>query len=314
MKNPKISIAVIIPCFNEAQTIDSVVKKFRKFLPESKIYVYDNNSTDGTARIAKKSGAIVRLVKKQGKGSVVRRMFSDIEADIYVMVDGDDTYEIEKASNLVDYLIENQLDMLIGSRIHNDKKAYRFGHQFGNNLITKTINFIFDNNFKDILSGYRVFTRRFVKTFPALSNGFEIETELNIYALELNIQTEEIQTKYFSRPEGSVSKLSSFKDGFKILLMIIRLFKEKKPFIFFSIGSFISTFISLLLFIPVLNEFMITGTVPRFPTAFLSVSLIIISLIFIVCGIILEEISKNRKNNNYLKFLSHPRNEINLQK
>jgi len=314
MKNPKISIAVIIPCFNEAQTIDSVVKKFRKFLPESKIYVYDNNSTDGTARIAKKSGAIVRLVKKQGKGSVVRRMFSDIEADIYVMVDGDDTYEIEKASNMVDYLIENQLDMLIGSRIHNDKKAYRFGHQFGNNLITKTINFIFDNNFKDILSGYRVFTRRFVKTFPALSNGFEIETELNIYALELNIQTEEIQTKYFSRPEGSVSKLSSFKDGFKILLMIIRLFKEKKPFIFFSIGSFISTFISLLLFIPVLNEFMITGTVPRFPTAFLSVSLIIISLIFIVCGIILEEISKNRKNNNYLKFLSHPRNEINLQK
>ena len=281
MKRKIFSLAVIIPCFNEAHTIAFVVKKFRKALPQSKIYVYDNNSTDDTAKIAKKAGAIVRFVKKQGKGSVVRKMFSDIEADIYVMVDGDDTYEVEKVNNLVNVFIANQLDMLIGSRIHTEKNAYRFGHQFGNELITKTINYLFNNNFKDILSGYRVFSKRFVKTFPALSNGFEIETELNIYALELNMQTQEVQTKYVARPDGSISKLNSLKDGFKILFMVIRLFKEKKPFIFFSIGSLISFSFSLLLFIPVFNEFLLTRTVPRFPTAFLSASLIIVGLIFI---------------------------------
>lgn len=310
MKTQKFSLAIIIPCFNEAQTIGSVIKKFQKTLPQAKIYVYDNNSNDNTYEIAKNEGALVRRVKKQGKGAVIRKMFSDIEADIYIMVDGDDTYEVDKADKLVDYFIKNQLDMLIGSRNHSDKKAYRFGHQFGNQVITKTINWLFNNNFKDILSGYRIFSKRFVKTFPALSNGFEIETELNIYALELEMQTEEIQTKYVSRPEGSLSKLNSFRDGFKILIMIIKLFRENKPFIFFSIGSFISIVISLWFFYPVFSEFMITGKVPRFPTTILSASLILISLILFVCGIILEEISRNRKNANYLRFLSYPRNDI----
>ena len=297
-------VAVIIPCFNEALSIEAVVRKFKKSLPSANIFVFDNNSTDETAKVAKKAGAQVRSIKLRGKGHVVRRMFADIDADIYVMADGDDTYEVEKAKDLVKYFTQNNLDMLVGVRNTNEKKAYRLGHRFGNWLITSCINCLFGHSFKDILSGFRVFSRRFVKTFPANSDGFEIETELTIHSLEMKMPIGEIDIRYFSRVPGSESKLNSYLDGLKIILMILRLFKEKKPLLFFMVGSFVTVLISVILATPILKEFFVSGLVPRFPTAFLCLGLVIISAILLVCGIILDEVSKNRRTTHYLHYLS----------
>ena len=304
IKSHASKVAVIIPCFNEALSIAAVIKKFKKSLPSAHIFVFDNNSTDGTGKVAEKAGAYVKYIKLKGKGHVVRRMFADIDADIYVMVDGDDTYEVEKSNHLVKYFMQNNLDMLVGVRNTNEKKAYRLGHRFGNWLITSCINYLFGHSFKDILSGFRVFSKRFVKTFPANSDGFEIETELTIHSLEMKMPIDEVDIKYFSRMPGSQSKLNSYLDGLKIIFMITRLFKEKKPLSFFTFGSFISILISIVLAIPIVKEFLITGLVPRFPTAILCLGLCIIGAILLVCGIILDEVSKNRRTSNYLHYLS----------
>ena len=232
-----VQTAVIIPCYNEAAAIGSVVKKMRKVLPDAKIYVYDNNSTDDTMKNASEAGAIVRRVIQQGKGAVVRRMFADVDADVYVMTDGDMTYDIEAVPRLIDTLITQQKDIVIGTRIEQQQKAYRFGHRFGNRFLTEIVRILFGIKQTDMLSGLRVFSKRFVKTFPAISNGFEIETELNIFTRMNNLPYAEVQTRYFARPEGSVSKLSTIKDGFKILFMIFRLFKRERPLFFYVLLS-----------------------------------------------------------------------------
>ena len=232
-----VQTAVIIPCYNEAAAIGSVVKKMREVLPNAKIYVYDNNSTDDTMKNASEAGAIVRRVIQQGKGAVVRRMFADVDADVYVMTDGDMTYDIEAVPRLIDTLITQQKDIVIGTRIEQQQKAYRFGHRFGNRFLTEIVRILFGIKQTDMLSGLRVFSKRFVKTFPAISNGFEIETELNIFTRMNNLPYAEVQTRYFARPEGSVSKLSTIKDGFKILFMIFRLFKRERPLLFYVLLS-----------------------------------------------------------------------------
>lgn len=232
-----VQTAVIIPCYNEAAAIGSVVKKMREVLPNAKIYVYDNNSTDDTMKNASEAGAIVRRVIQQGKGAVVRRMFADVDADVYVMTDGDMTYDIEAVPRLIDTLITQQKDIVIGTRIEQQQKAYRFGHRFGNRFLTEIVRILFGIKQTDMLSGLRVFSKRFVKTFPAISNGFEIETELNIFTRMNNLPYAEVQTRYFARPEGSVSKLSTIKDGFKILFMIFRLFKRERPLFFYVLLS-----------------------------------------------------------------------------
>lgn len=231
-------IAVLIPCYNEEKSVRAVVEQARRYLPEADIYVYDNNSADKTAEIARDAGAIVRFVRQQGKGSTVRRMFSDIDADIYVMTDGDTTYDLSRAPELVDYLISNQLDMVVGARKEQEEAAYRRGHRLGNYMLTRLVGILFGVRARDMLSGYRVFTKRFVKTFPAVSKGFEIETELNVFTHMNSLPFAEIDTDYFARPEGSVSKLSTYKDGFKILRMILRLICTEKPLLFFSAAAF----------------------------------------------------------------------------
>jgi len=303
--NKKIQkIAVIIPCFNEEVSIGDVIKKFKKIFPKADIYVFNNNSTDNTKSEALEAGAIVRLVHSKGKGNVVRRMFADVEADIYVMVDGDGTYEIEKTPFMLQYFLNNHLDMLVASRQTNIKSAYRPGHRFGNLIITSFINFLFKNSSEDILSGFRIFSKRFVKTFPAFSDGFEIEVELTIHALEMRMPIQEIKTKYISRPEGSSSKLNTYIDGIKIFLMIIKLFKEKKPLLFFFLASILFFLISILLAVPIFMDFIATGLVPRLPTAILCSALMLLSSIMMAIGIILNDISKNRKIINYFHYLS----------
>ena len=295
MKDKK--IAVLIPCYNESKTIEKVVKDYKKALPNADIYVYDNNSKDHTDEIAKKAGAIVKYEYKQGKGNVIRSMFRDIDADCYLMIDGDDTYPAEHAKEMCDYILNGQADMVIGDRLSSTyfKENKRPFHNFGNVLVRKLINTLFKANVKDIMTGYRAFSYEFVKTFPVLSKGFEIETEMTIHSLDKNLLLKEIQVDYRDRPEGSVSKLNTFSDGFKVLKTIARLFKEYKPTIFFGIFGFIFFIISLIFGIPVFIEYFSTGMVPRFPTLIFSGFMLMISMLSFICGIILEVVVKKHR-------------------
>jgi len=297
-----VDIAVLIPAYNEAKTIADVVKSFRAALPNAGIFVYDNNSHDNTATIAREAGAIVRREPLQGKGHVVRRMFSDIEADVYVMVDGDATYDAAAAPRLVSRLIETQADMVVGARITEEKAAYRAGYRFGNRMLTGLIAWIFGDRFTDMLSGYRAFSRRFVKSFPAHASGFETESELTVHALQLDMITTEVQTPYGARPEGSVSKLSTFGDGLRILGTIGRLLRDERPLLFFGALSGAIMLTSLALAAPIIAEFIATGLAPRLPTAFLCGTLAVLSCISLVSGIILEAVSLGRREMKRLAY------------
>lgn len=299
-------IAVLIPCYNEAECIADVITSFRQNLPGAIIYVYDNNSTDGTAEIARTHGAIVRREQQQGKGHVVRRMFSDIDASIYVLVDGDGTYDAATAPALVRALIDNHCDMVNAKRITNRRNAYRFGHQFGNRLFTRIVGRLFGNRLSDILSGYRVFSRRFVKSFPALSTGFEIETELTIHALSLSMPILELEASYKGRPADSVSKLSTYSDGARILLRIVLLTKEERPFFFFSIVFAVLAATSLVLGVPLIVEWLETGLVPRFPTAILAASIMLLAFLSITTGLILDSVARGRREIKRLHYLDLP--------
>jgi len=298
MKNQKEKkIAVLIPCYNESKTIEKVVTDYKKVLPEADIYVYDNNSNDSTDVIAKKAGAIVKYEYKQGKGNVIRSMFKDIDADCYLMIDGDDTYPKENAREMCQYILDKKADMVIGDRLSStyfveNKRPF---HNFGNRLVRFLINTLFKSNVRDIMTGYRAFSYDFVKTFPVLSKGFEIETEMTIHALDKNFLLKEIPVEYRDRPKGSVSKLNTFSDGFKVLKTIGRLFKEYKPTIFFSLIAILFFIVSLCFGIPVFVEYFKTGLVPRFPTLIFSLFMLIISMLMLVCGIILEVVVKKHR-------------------
>ena len=299
-------IAIVIPCYNEALTIAQLVRDFHAVLPGARVYVFDNNSTDDTGAVARAAGAVVRTVTMQGKGSVVRRMFADVEADAYVMIDGDGTYDVGAAPRLVDKLLDEGLDMVVGSRISTEQAAYRFGHRAGNTMLTGFLATIFGRTFRDILSGYRVFSRRYVKSFAAHSSGFEIETELTVHALELRMPVAEVQTRYGARPEGSVSKLSTYRDGFRILLTILRLFKSEKPLGFYSIAFAIFALASVDLALPLFATYMETGLVPRLPTAVLCTALMLFGVILLACGIILDAVTKSRIEQKRFAYLAVP--------
>ena len=295
MKNKK--IAILIPCYNEAKTIEKVVKDYKKVLPEADIYVYDNNSKDKTDEKALKAGAIVRYEYKQGKGNVIRSMFKDIDADCYLMIDGDDTYPAENAKEMCSLILDGKADMVIGDRLSStyfteNKRPF---HNFGNKLVRWLINTLFKSNIRDIMTGYRAFSYEFVKTFPVLSKGFEIETEMTIHALDKNFLLKEIPVEYRDRPEGSVSKLNTYSDGFKVLKTIGRLFKEYKPMIFFGLISLIFLIISLFFGIPVFVEYFKTSLVPRFPTLIFAGFMLIVSILMFVCGVILEVVVKKHR-------------------
>lgn len=299
--------AVLIPCYNEEKAIASVVKAFRAVLPDADIYVYDNNSKDRTSEVAREAGAIVRQEPLQGKGNVVRRMFADVEADIYVMTDGDETYHAPSAPLMIAKLIDENLDMVVGSRLKTDvSEAFRAGHHFGNRLLTGAVSRIFGDRFRDMLSGYRVFSRRFVKSFPAVSAGFETETELAVHALSLRMPVAEVETPYGARPEGSTSKLRTYRDGFRILWMIGLLFKEEKPLAFFSLTFLFLAIVSSLLAVPVLVTFLETGLVPRMPTALLSTGVMLLGFLSLVCGFILDNVTRGRREFKRLVYLTFP--------
>lgn len=296
-------IAVLIPCYNEAEAIEAVVKDFAAALPMATIYVYDNNSTDDTRGRAARAGAIVRTETFQGKGNVVRRMFADIEAEAYVLVDGDGTYDAASAAVMVETLLANSLDMVNGSRVPVSSAAFRPGHVFGNKLLTGTVAAIFGNRLKDMLSGYRVFSRRFVKSFPALASGFETETELTVHALELRLPLAEIQTPYRDRPPGSKSKLNTFRDGLRILRTIVYLVKEERPMQFFSLVALLLFVASLALGWPVVATYIETGLVPRLPTAVLAVGTMILAAVSFVAGLILDTVTLTRRELKRLHYL-----------
>jgi len=299
-------IAVIIPCFNEAHSIADVVLGFKSVLPSAKIYVFDNNSTDETVAIARAAGALIRREMLQGKGHVVRRMFADVDADAYVMADGDSTYDPSYAADMVDRLFKERLDMVVGTRIASQVAAYRPGHRFGNYLLTFAVANLFGKRFSDMLSGYRVFSRRFVKSFPAMSSGFEIETELTIHALELQLPVAEVATPYRIRVTGSSSKLRTYVDGFKILRLIVFLYKNERPFQFFSAiaGAFIA--VALALGIPLVITFLETGLVLRQPTAILATGFVLLSALSFVSGLILDTVTRGRREMRRLAYLAVP--------
>jgi len=299
-------VAVLVPCYNEATTIAAIVRDFSAALPAARIYVFDNNSTDDTVRIAQAAGAIVRHVPAQGKGSVVRRMFADVEADAYIMVDGDDTYDATAAPRMIARLLQEGLDMVVGNRVTHEEAAYRFGHRFGNRLLTGCVSALFGRTFSDILSGYRVFSRRYVKSFAAHSTGFEIETELTVHALELRMPVVEVETVYKSRPEGSFSKLSTYRDGARILLTILRLFKSEKPLVFYSLGFVTCVLLSFGLAVPLVLTFLETGFVPRLPTAVLCTALMLFGIVLLTCGIILDAVTKGRIEQKRFAYLAVP--------
>lgn len=302
-------IAVLLPCYNEEVAIADVVMAFREKLPKAKIYVYDNNSTDNTFEVASKAGAVVRRESLQGKGNVVRRMFADISADIYIMADGDGTYDIGEVNHMVEELITNGLDMVTGLRIDSqDGAVFRPYHKFGNRLLTSMVSWLFGSQFKDILTGYRVMSRRFVKSFPALSRGFEIETELTIHSLDMRVPVKEIETKYSARPAGSTSKLNTYRDGIRILTTIIFLLKEVRPLLFFTSIFAILTLASVIMAVPIFVTFIETGLVPRFPTAILSTGLMILAFISLASGIILDNVTRGRRENKRMHYLNikHP--------
>jgi glycosyltransferase involved in cell wall biosynthesis len=297
-------IAVLVPCYNEATTIAAVVRDFRHALPEAAVYVFDNNSADGTAAVAREAGAIVRAVSDQGKGNVIRRMFADIEADAYVLVDGDGTYDATAAPQLVRTLLCGGLDMVVGTRVSDVRDAYRAGHRFGNRVLTQCVATLFGQTFTDMLSGYRVFSRRFVKSFPAHSAGFETETELTVHALELRMPVAEVATAYGARPEGSTSKLNTWADGLRILLMIVRLFKAEKPLPFFSLGFIACALLSLFLAVPVFEDYLRTGLVPRLPTALLCAATMLFGAVLLACGIVLDTVTRGRMEMKRFAYLS----------
>ena len=298
-------VAVLIPCYNEELTIAKVVKDCKKYLPEAEIFVCDNNSTDKTAEKAKKAGAKVMFESRQGKGNAVRRMFADIDADVYVMIDGDGTYDIKAIPNLIKILQDEKSDMVVGVRKETEDACYRSGHRGGNKVLTKIVELILGYKLRDMLSGLRVFSKRFVKTFPAESKGFEIETELTIFALSRRLPIKEVDTDYFSRPEGSFSKLSTYKDGIRILRTIVFLVKEECPMVFFGTISLVLFLLSLILGVPVVVEFIKTGLVPKLPTALLASSLMICSFISFLMGIVLNSLAYVKKEisrANYLRY------------
>jgi len=300
------NIAVLIPCYNEEKAIAKVVADFRAVLPQAIIYVYDNNSKDRTFEVARAAGAVVRSEPLQGKGNVVRRMFADIEADIYVMTDGDETYHAPSAPLMVAKLVDENLDMVVGTRLHSQVEgAFRSGHQIGNRLLTGAVAYLFGDRFIDMLSGYRVFSRRFVKSFPAQSAGFETETELTVHALEMRLPVAEVETPYGARPEGSVSKLRTYYDGWRILKMIIRLFKEEKPLQFFSLIFATLATCSMFLAVPVVITFLETGLVPRFPTAILSMGMMLAAFLALVCGLVLDTVTSGRREAKRLAYLRY---------
>lgn len=302
-----VQVAVLVPCYNEEAAIATVVQAFREALPQADIYVYDNNSTDRTVAVAREAGARLGFESSQGKGHVVRRMFADIEADIYLMVDGDATYDAASAPRMVAMLVEQQVDMVVGCRTETQAEAYRPGHRFGNRLLTSSVRLLFGERFTDILSGYRAFSRRFVKSFPVLSEGFEIETELTVHALELSMPVAELATPYGARPEGSTSKLRTYADGFRILSLIARLYRNEKPLQFFSILSSLLAAAAIGLAIPVFRTYFATGLVPRFPTAILVTGMMVIAALGFTCGFILDTVTRGRKEMKKLAYLAIPR-------
>jgi glycosyltransferase involved in cell wall biosynthesis len=299
-------VAVLLPCYNEEIAVGECVRAFRAALPDAEIYVYDNNSRDRTAEVARAAGAIVRSEPLQGKGNVVRRMFADVDADIYVMADGDNTYDAPSAVAMIERLRGEHLDMVVGSRMASYEQAtYRRGHRTGNFLITWTVGFLFGDRFRDMLSGYRVFSRRFVKTFPALSAGFDIETELTVHTLSLSIPAAEIETPYAARPAGSVSKLNTWRDGLRILRAIANLFRDERPLAFFSLLAAVLAVASIVLIVPVLLAFFETGLVPRLPTAVLAASLMLLAFLSLVSGLILDTVSQGRREMKRLHYLQY---------
>ena len=301
-----VRIAVLVPCYNEGATIAAVVRDFRESLPDSVVYVFDNNSSDDTIELARTAGAVVREERNQGKGHVVRRMFADIEADVYVLVDGDDTYEAKAAPELVSKLLHEGLDMVTARRVHDSSAAYRPGHMFGNRVLTGLVGAIFGSRVSDVLSGYRVFSRRFVKSFPVLSRGFEIETEFTVHALELDMPQAECATRYSQRPAESESKLNTWRDGFRILLTIVQLLKEERPLGFFSSIFFVLALLSVILAWPIVTEFLATGLVPRIPTAILSTGMMLLAFLSLVCGLVLDTVTRGRRELKKLFYLRVP--------
>jgi glycosyltransferase involved in cell wall biosynthesis len=299
------TIAVLVPCYNEEVAVAKVVKDFRAALPTATIFVFDNNSTDNTVAAAGAAGAEVFLEKRQGKGFVVRRMFTDVEADIYVLVDGDATYDAPSAPAMIERLLRDRLDMVVGNRIDHEEAAYRAGHRTGNWLLTSFVASVFGPSFKDMLSGYRVFSRRFVKSFPVLSGGFEIETELTIHALELGLAAAEIDTPYYSRPAGSASKLNTWYDGFRILRTIVTLYRAERPLTFFGGIGLALAIASVSFAVPIFVTFVETGLVPRLPTAILSMGLMVVAFLSAAVGLVLDTVTRGRREMKLLAYLAH---------
>ncbi|HEX2804008.1 MAG TPA: glycosyltransferase [Sphingomicrobium sp.] len=297
-------IAVLLPCFNEEATIGSTVQGFRAALPQATVFVYDNNSADRTRKVAAEAGAVVRSERQQGKGHVVRRMFADIDADVYVMADGDLTYDPEAAPKMVELLLAEQLDMVVGTRRHQEKDAYRGGHVIGNRVFTGLLARLFGRSFNDIFSGYRVFSRRFVKSFPVLSSGFEIETEMSVHALELTMPVGEVETRYLARPEGSESKLSTFGDGWRILKTIGTLYRMERPTLFYGAIGGLLLAAALVLSIPLVITYIHTGLVPRLPTAILVTGMTIVAVLCFFAGLILDTVTRGRREMRRLAYLS----------
>jgi glycosyltransferase involved in cell wall biosynthesis len=299
-------IAVLLPCYNEEAAIAQTIAGFRAALPAADIYVYDNNSADRTREVAVEAGAVVRTERMQGKGHVVRRMFADIEADVYVMADGDATYDAAAAPALVEKLIDEQLDMVVGARKSAVEEAYRPGHRLGNRLFTGLLARLFGRTFSDIFSGYRVFSRRFAKSFPALARGFETETEISVHALELAMPVGEIVTRYGARPEGSESKLSTWRDGWRILKTILHLVRIERPIFFYGGFGLLLALLAVVLSIPLIVTYAETGLVPRFPTAILATGLMIVAFMSFMCGLILDTVVRGRREVRRLHYLSFP--------
>jgi glycosyltransferase involved in cell wall biosynthesis len=302
-KSPR--IAVLLPCYNEEAAIAATVAGFRAALPGAAIYVYDNNSSDRTREVAARAGAIVRSERQQGKGHVVRRMFADVDADVYVMADGDLTYDPDAAPAMVDQLLAEQLDMVVGTRRHEEKDAYRRGHTLGNRAFTGLLAGLFGRSFSDIFSGYRVFSRRFVKSFPVLSSGFEIETEISVHALELRMPVGEVETAYAARPEGSQSKLSTYSDGWRILKTIVTLYRIERPVLFYGTIGALLVALAIVLAVPLVVTYLHTGLVPRFPTAILVTGIIIVAVLCFFSGLILDTVTRGRREVRRLAYLAH---------
>ena len=300
------TVAVLVPCLNEEAAVGRVVADFRKYLPNAVVFVYDNGSTDRTIEVARAAGAIVRSEPLKGKGNVMRRMFADIEADIYLLVDGDDTYDAASAPAMIQRLIDDCLDMVNGAREEKSEQAYRRGHRFGNRMLTGLVAQFFGERMTDMLSGYRVMSRRFVKSFPALATGFETETELTVHALELRMPIAEVMTPYRERPPASASKLRTIPDGIRIMRLIMRLVREERPLEFFTVIAALLALLSIALAVPVIAEYLQTGLVPRLPTAVLSTGLILLSFLSLVCGLVLSTVTRGRMEAKRLHYLSIP--------